>query len=234
MNRRRADWTMMSEKWHRALAWGLVIVIPLLITSTVIALAVNCQPLYEYGFNQYEVSSVTGLSSSELERIAGGLIDYFNSDREFIDITTGQGAQAFELFNEREIIHLYDVKELIQLNYAVLAGSIIYTALVYLLPRHRRSPRLTAPAVFWGGALTLAAVLGLAAAAAVDFNAFFTQFHIISFANDFWLLDPTTDYLIMLFPSGFWRDAALFTGIGIGITAAAVFYCGWRNIRNLS
>ena len=43
----------------------------------------------------------------------------------------------------------------------------------------------------------------------LGFDQLFYQFHLISFTNELWQLDPTRDYLIMLFPQGFWYDAAL-------------------------
>jgi uncharacterized membrane protein len=39
------------------------------------------------------------------------------------------------------------------------------------------------------------------------------QFHLLSFSNQFWQLNPAKDYLIMLFPGGFWSDAALFCAL---------------------
>lgn len=56
----------------RAAAWGLVPAVPLLITGAVIAFAVNFQPLYEYGFDSYDVGRTTGLSEAELSRAAEG------------------------------------------------------------------------------------------------------------------------------------------------------------------
>ena len=44
----------------------------------------------------------------------------------------------------------------------------------------------------------------------LDFSSLFLQFHLISFTNELWILDPARDYLIRLFPHGFWFDAALF------------------------
>ena len=63
----------------------------------------------------------------------------------------------------------------------------------------------------------------------VDFSEAFVRFHEMAFSNDLWILDPRTDYLIMLYPEGFWLDATLriamlsaieavvIGGIGLGI-----------------
>jgi integral membrane protein (TIGR01906 family) len=56
----------------------------------------------------------------------------------------------------------------------------------------------------------------------LDFDRFFLQFHLISFANDLWQLDPTKDYLIMLFPQGFWYDATLFCALGTVVMAVVL------------
>jgi len=37
--------------------------------------------------------------------------------------------------------------------------------------------------------------------------------YLLSFSNEFWQLDPTRDYLIMLFPGGFWYDATIFCAL---------------------
>jgi integral membrane protein (TIGR01906 family) len=43
----------------------------------------------------------------------------------------------------------------------------------------------------------------------MDFDALWTRFHQIAFRNDLWQLDPSKDYLIMLFPEPFWFTATL-------------------------
>jgi integral membrane protein (TIGR01906 family) len=85
-----------------------------------------------------------------------------------------------------------------------------------------------AEVVLWGGGLTLGLMLILGIGALFGFNDLFWQFHIISFSNDFWLLDPNTDYLVMLFPNGFWYDATIFitllTATGAIITGGGGLY----------
>ena len=69
----------------------------------------------------------------------------------------------------------------------------------------------------------LIAVVGLIAVAA--FDQLFRAFHQVSFANDFWKLDSTRDYLVIMFPEGFWFDATLFVAfvsIGGALVLSAV------------
>jgi LPXTG-motif cell wall-anchored protein len=41
------------------------------------------------------------------------------------------------------------------------------------------------------------------------------------------MLDPTRDYLIMLFPQGFWFDVALFCAIATAVGAIILGGIGW-------
>jgi integral membrane protein (TIGR01906 family) len=184
----------------------------LLLTAS-LGWAVNSLWLYKYGFEKYSVGQTTDLAEGELEKAARGLIGYFNSDEEYISLTVVKDGQPFELFNQREVIHLKDVKGLIWLDYWVLLGVLIYTlgyAGISLFWRKRRYWRRLAWGVVGGGGVTLALVLALGLGILLGFDQLFLQFHLISFTNPFWQLDPRTDYLIMLFPQGFWYDAALF------------------------
>ncbi len=195
-----------------AAKWLFSLCLPILLLTASIGWAVNSHWLYQYGFEKYDVSQTTGLAEVELEKAATGLISYFNSGEEYISLSVIKDGEPFELFNQREVIHLRDVKGLIRLDYWVLLGTLIYTlgyAGVSLFWR-RRDWRRLAWGVINGSGITLVLMLALGLGALLDFDQLFLQFHLLSFSNEFWQLDPTRDYLIMLFPGGFWYDAALF------------------------
>ncbi len=196
--------------------WLFIICLPALLLTASIGFVVNSQWLYEYGFDKYNVGQATGLADSELENAASGLIDYFNSNKDSIEITVIKDGQSFTLFNQKEVAHLKDVKGLIWLDYWVLLGTGAYVlvyAVVSLYWLARECRRRLATAVINGSGLTIGLILLLGLLALLDFDRFFLQFHLISFANDLWQLDPTKDYLIMLFPQGFWYDATLFCAV---------------------
>ncbi len=191
----------------------IMAVLPVFFLTLALAIAFNSQWLYQYGFEKYDITSVTGLEEIQLDLASRQLIEYFNSDQQFIDIVVEKNNQPFELFNQKEILHLADVKGLVQLDYAVLAATGLFitgSAAVYLT---RRSWRRLIRAAAWGSGLSVLAIGFIGVLALMDFNWLFTQFHLLSFANDLWLLDPSKDYLIMMFPEGFWFDAALFCGL---------------------
>ena len=214
--------------------WLFIMCLPFLLLTASIGWAVNSLWLYQHGFTKYSVSQTTGLPEAELEKAARGLINYFNSDEEYISLAVVKDDQSFELFNQREVIHLKDVKGLIWLGYWVLLGTVIYTltyAAVSLFWRRKRYWRRLAWGVVGGGSVTFALMLALGLGTLLGFDQLFLQFHLLSFANPFWQLDPSKDYLIMLFPQGFWYDATLFCALvtiagGVVLSGAAGVYLG--------
>lgn len=192
-----------------------ILCIPALLITASIGGAVNCVRLYQYGFEKYDVARDTGLTPAELDKAATGLIHYFNSGEETIDIVLEKDGEPMTLFNEREAAHLRDVKGLFRLAYLILLITLIY-ALAYIGVSFFwwRDRRRLAWGLIGGGGLTVLLMLALGLGIFFNFDALFRQFHLISFANDLWMLDPTSDYLIMLFPGGFWFDASLFCALG--------------------
>ncbi len=200
--------------------WVFILCLPVLLLTASIGWAVNSLWLYKYGFDKYSISQTTGLAQTELDKAATGLISYFNSSEEYISLTVIKDGKPLDLFNQREIAHLKDVKGLIWLDYWVLLGTLIYAlGYVGISLFWWKDWRRLAWGVVGGSSLTLALMLALGLGTVLGFDQLFLQFHLISFTNELWLLDPTKDYLIMLFPQGFWYDATIFCGLATVVMA---------------
>lgn len=205
-----------------AAKWLFILCLPLLLLSASIGGAANSLWLYKYGFDKYNVSETTGLAPSELEKAATGLIRYFNSDEEYISLTVIKDDKPFILFNQREIAHLRDVKGLFWLDYWILLGTLIYALGYTGISLWRKDWQQLAWGLIGGSGLTLILMLALGLGTFLNFDRLFLQFHLISFSNELWRLDPAKDYLIMLFPHGFWYDATLFCILATTIGAVVL------------
>jgi len=192
--------------------WLFVCCLPVLLVTSTICLEVNELRLYEYGFDKYEISQATGLDSQQLRTVAQHLIDYFDWRTDTAQIVVDRGGDNFNLFNERELIHLEDVRKLIQRDYWVQGGSFLLMVLCALALFFGLNSgwRMLLRGLFWGSLVTVGLMIILALWAFLGFERFFILFHVVSFSNQYWMLDPARDYLIRLFPGGFFYDAALF------------------------
>ena len=213
-----------------------VLAVPVFLVTGSITWAFNNVGLYEDGFEKYRIAWASGIAPEDLRQVALDLRSYFNSGDEPLSVRTRIFGSERELFNEKEVHHMYDVKRLLWGVYGALAVSgvviLASTTAGFALQRRGFVPVL-ARRMLWGGGLTVALLVSFGLAATVGFDALFLLFHRVSFANDFWQLDPRTDYLVLLFPQGFWFDATMWAAMralagGIVIAAAGGGYLAWR------
>ncbi|TAK27706.1 MAG: TIGR01906 family membrane protein [Chloroflexota bacterium] len=189
--------------------------------------------VYERGFVKYRVAEATGMSSTELSTAAQQLIAYFADDRP-ITLQIRKDGQMAPLYNERELSHLVDVRGLFQLVFRIQAVAVAYLILYILaalILRVQNLRRRIAWNVLGGAALTLIFLAGLGLAAMSDFSTLWPALHLLSFSNDLWMLDPRTDYMIRMFPLGFWYDAVLKLATISAASSAALLLAATAYLR---
>ena len=190
-----------------------VAAVPVFLIATNVRWVINAPVLYSYGFDRYEIPDRTGIRRSELLSAARQIRDYFSNTDEFIAVSVVRnGARVENLYNSREVLHMKDVKGLVRGVYRIqeATGGYLAAFVVVGLAFWRRSflQRLARYAALGGGVtLGLVALVGVASLA--GFDRLFTAFHVVSFSNDLWLLDPSKDFLIAMFPEAFFFDATL-------------------------
>lgn len=131
------------------------------------------------------------------------------------------------LYNQREIGHMLDVKDLVDTFKTLtwILAIIVIGGLIFLLARSE-SRHLGYKAIMSGGLLTTVILLVMLVLILLSWNLVFTQFHEILFPPDTWTF-YYSDSLIRLFPEQFWFDfGLLWTGAIFleGIILAVVGY----------
>jgi integral membrane protein (TIGR01906 family) len=132
-----------------------------------------------------------------------------------------------------------DVQKLMQAVFRLGGLAGLYAALYAigrLALRRRGAVRTLGRLLLWSSGLTFGLLLLVASLSLVDFTELFVRFHELSFRNDFWMLDPRRDYLVILFPEGFWLDvtlriAAMTAGEAALIGAAGLLLVRLRGAR---
>ncbi len=111
--------------------------VPVFLVTSNVRWAFNEPRLYDYSFSRFNVSASTGFPDSELRRAAREIVEYWGSDAELLDIRV----DGEPLYTEREIIHMRDVKGLVQaVSWApvVTGGLVLAYALGGLALQGRR------------------------------------------------------------------------------------------------
>ena len=213
-----------------------LVAVPVFLITGSVTWAFNSIGLYEDGFEKYRIARASGITPDDLRQVALDLRSYFNSGQEPLHVRTRIFGLERDLFNEKEVHHMRDVKRLLWGVYGAFAVSSVCLAAMIAIgfARRRRDylPTLAHRAL-WGGGLTVGLLALFGIVASVGFDALFLLFHRISFANDFWQLDPRTDYLVLLFPQVFWFDATLWFALraiagGLVLAAAGGAWLAWQ------
>lgn len=231
MNRfRHNDRLASSREFRLAVIVLLAISLPLFFISWNVRILTNSQTFYEWGFDNYNVERRTGLDEAALSSAAEQLIDYFNNNEELLDIRVNYLGGEIELFNQREITHMGDVKDVIN---GVFTGGwvtggflVVVVAGGFFLLGRGFLPLLRA-GIMWSTitGLTIAALFGLATL--IDFNTTFRLFHEVTFRNDFWKLSPSQSILLRMFPQGFWFTATLMLVAATAVQFGVVYGAAW-------
>jgi len=167
--------------------------------------------VYEYNWTRNQISQNTGLKIDQLNEVSDQIKGYFKDDQEKLEILLQQpGRQVFSLFNQKEIDHMIDVKNLIQatLLFERIGLVLLLVFFIFFLFRegsnifYENFKRIILGSFLIWSILLFLIIFGMI----VDFNYTFTLFHKIMFTNDLWILDPNNDFLIMIFPQRFFLE----------------------------
>lgn len=183
--------------------------------------------LYSYNWWRNDIPNRTSLPVSELNSGADQIKDYFTNDEELLDLRVMFRGEEVSLYKEREVLHMVDVKGLMQgvFNAVRITGAIaLLIAIAGAVYFGRQFWAVLLATLHWS-AVGSGVVIGVfAIAVLIDFDFVFRQFHFLSFANNLWLLNPFTDFLIIMFPQRFFFETTLFIAVFAVVQFALLLY----------
>jgi len=214
--------------WLRGLvSLAFVLLLPFLIIGTSLRALVTDRDFMLRGFRDNQVAQTTGLDQQQLERIADAFVAYFQAPPGQLQLQVTAFGQSRPLFNDKEVQHMEDVQALIQffLRMQLVAAAVAVVRVALALVPHRDLAALGRDMLL-STALMVALVAIIGVLSFLDFDALWTRFHQIAFRNDLWQLDPTRDYLIMLFPEPFWFAGTIRMALTVALQTVVVAVIG--------
>lgn len=187
----------------------IVVLVPLILLLTSLRLLLTDAFIHiEYRLPAFPEDSY-GFRLEDRLRWAPIALDYLLNDEDIDFLGNLEFDGGGEVFNQRELRHMVDVKQLTQLVFGVWAGGlaclILLGVLLYVNGYREilwRSIRTGARIIFWF-------LVVLSITLVISFSFVFVGFHLIFFEGDTWLF-LYSDTLIRLFPTRFWRDVFIF------------------------
>lgn len=183
------------------LVWGILL--------TTIDVCCFNKDFYRRELEKNNTVEATGMESEDVIDSMVVLLDYLRYERDDIVIVRKVHGAEREVFNERETLHMIDVRDLyrnaltVRNIFLVLAAVLLIP--VFRLPREERAGQLKRGLIN-DSLFVLGFTAFIGVWAAVDFNHFWTNFHLLFFDNDLWLLDPRTSIMINMLPGNLFFD----------------------------
>lgn len=194
------------EKLNVIAAYAIAISAVLIILIT--SIDYNCfdKGFYAKEYKNLNTAQSLGMTEKDLNNATYTLLDYLKDERDDIQVEISLKGTKTEAFNEKEASHMVDVRNLYHFALFLRHGciAVLLISLIYLIYQYRSGIYTHLSIAYMKTAILFFVFFGLVGFwAYADFDAFWTAFHRLAFRNDLWLLDPSTDLMINLFPSEF-------------------------------
>ncbi len=207
---------------------------------TAVQVVVFDEDRFHESYERNDLYEFIGVEKDDLHEITHEMMSYLKDGRDDLVMHAEIRGEYQQVFEEREIAHMVDVKRLFMGGFAIRnIGAMISVSLLIILFASFRK-KIIKPlcrSYLWamGAVIALAAVIGIYML--IDFSALFLKFHQVFFTNDLWLLDINTDVLIQMLPESFFNSLALaivkYLAAFILIPAvAAVSYLTWSRKKD--
>ena len=193
-----------------AFLFGWFCIVFVLIAS--IRLVAFDQDLYASFYREEELAKELDVSQEVLEKRLFSLLDYIQNRQEGVD----------PIFNEREVMHMKDVQRLyvraIWVQRVCCMGAFLIVFWFFKSEKYAMS--YLARGMLQASFCFLVGFCMIAFWAYTDFSDFWYRIHSLFFTNDLWLLNPNTDFMILLCPEELFVKLTL----GASFTFLSVFF----------
>ena len=211
----------MSRLLANLLALAITIGIPIALILANVFVFMNPAWL-AYQYSQPDFPPSVRFTPQDRYHLASESIEYIRGNR------TLDQFKALDVYDEREIKHMVDVRELVnEVKIVLPITALLIVASLIVLAREKKNRALAARGLLNGAILTIGLFVAVGLFAATGFQTFFTLFHKVFFEGETWLFNYT-DSLIQFYPLPFWFATSIaLVAITIG-EAIIVGLIGWR------
>jgi integral membrane protein (TIGR01906 family) len=198
---------MVRKIIHTFLSSGMMVSLFLAVFLTSLQYVAFNGDFYKEEYKKNNVMSVTGMNIDELMKVTKIMQKYLMDKEETLDVMAKINGSMQRMFNDRELAHMKDVKNLFQMGFLTRNISIIVFILIFTYFLFTKSFYKAFNYLLKGTIFIIIFLLVLALAVTLNFDNWFTGFHLVFFDNDLWQLNAETDRLIQMFPLEFFQDA---------------------------
>ena len=180
---------------------------------------------YKKEYQKYEVTKDLDMNIDHVMYVTDHMMKYLIGKEEELSVVTTVEGKEQDFFNERDRLHMSDVRNLFLGGIKVGVVCLIVAAVILAVLEKREKDWKRLFFVTYSIALGVWLVIGLllGIAFSIDFTTCFTIFHKLFFTNDLWIFNPETDYMIRMLPEGFFSDMVIRISEVFGVVLAVIW-----------
>ena len=200
----------MKEKIQNVLS-GIVLAV--LIMTSAIVISLNFRPLYYFMSEKMSIPAMAGFTEEDARNDYDTLISY-NS-------IFGPDTLEFENTPQSEEgrIHFYEVKRIFVCIEIAMYVSLVGTIILSVI--NIKKKRFTYLKI--GGLIATILPIVVGIPALLFWEETFTMFHKIAFSNDYWMMNPYTDPVVLILPGEYFAACTgLIAGLIILMSAVCI------------
>ena len=177
---------------------------------------------YKDEYKKLGVAEYIGISEDDLDKTTDVLLGYIKGENKTLDIECRINGITRPVFNDREKAHMLDVKNLY--DGAIVVRNVSFVIFIFSFIYIGINKEL-----FIGYKYSLSLV-GLIIAfillfCLMDFEGFWLGFHHLFFPfNDFYILNPRYDILVMMVPEGFFFDLCILIVVSTTMMLVGLYF----------
>jgi len=201
-----------KEKISRILGWCVTILVPLIIIMTSVRLLIS--PTFaqvEYRMPGFPEDPF-GFTIEDRLKWSQPSIKYLVNNRDISYLESLQFESGEQIYNERELGHMQDVKRVVTGMRIALVSALVTLVVINLVAVKGLKTKSIFYAYRRGAWGVIGIILAILIFVALNFHKLFSWFHQLFFEGGTWLF-YMSDTLIRLFPMRFWQDAFIFVGV---------------------
>jgi integral membrane protein (TIGR01906 family) len=188
-----------NQKRMKIIQYSILITLPIIIFLTTFLFIIFDYNWYNQQF--IKLGIYQKFTQQEVKTKIDNLFLYFRGGSKLPD----------DNYTEREKLHLVDLRNILIKIKIINMILIIIFSLQLIATYLKQGVIKTIKTLFWASLFSLIVYLLFIVLLTFSFNQIFLLFHKIAFSNDYWLLDPNVESLIVLFPPSLF--AQLFTRV---------------------
>lgn len=164
-----------------------------------------------------------------------GYNETWNATKELWGYMQFEDEFTSNFFSSRDQLHMIDVRNIIAgTEYIFFFSCIVFLiVLVYFFSFHKMEFPLFLQRLFFFSGILGFLVLGIFGVFALFFERSFILFHQLFFSNDFWMLDPAVDKLVVLYPANFFLIIFVFILGLVFVFAVVLLVLSWYLKRKI-